>query len=158
MVIVLGIESTAHTFGVGVVKDGKVLSNCKRSFSTNEGGMIPMDVAKFHNKNKNEVLEEALNEANIKEKEIDAIAFSQGPGLAPCLLEGMKFAQELSEKLSKPIVPVNHCVAHLEIGTLGRTPKDFGKKSLQGAKMQIVEFEKKSFMDMINVFKKKKKD
>ena len=116
MATILGIESTAHTFGVAVVKNGKILSNCKRVFTTEKGGMIPIDVAKFHVNNKNEIYFEALGEAKIDEKEIDAIAFSQAPGLAPCLIEGMKFVKELSRKLKVPLVGVNHCVAHLEIG------------------------------------------
>jgi len=116
--IVLGIESTAHTFGVGIVKNGKVLANKRAMYTTESGGIIPMESAKHHNSVKNELYFEALDEAGIKEKDIDAIAFSQGPGLAPCLLEGMKFAKELSKKLNKPIVPVNHCIAHLEIGKL----------------------------------------
>ncbi len=118
MSIILGIESTAHTFGVAVVKDGKILSNCKKVFTTESGGLIPIDVAKHHLENKNEIYFEALDKSNIKEENIDAVAFSQGPGLAPCLLEGMKFAKELSRRLEKPLVPVNHCVAHLEIGKI----------------------------------------
>src|SRR3989344_4058541 len=99
MAIILGIESTAHTFGIGVVKDGKVLSNVSRTYVTDKGGIIPVEAAKFHCQNKNEIYFEALDKANITEDQIDAIAFSQGPGLAPCLLEGMRFAKELSEKL-----------------------------------------------------------
>jgi N6-L-threonylcarbamoyladenine synthase len=118
MPTILGIESTAHTFGVGVVRNGKILSNIKRSFTTESGGLIPMQVAEFHCKNKNEIYFEALQQAKISEDKIGAIAFSQGPGLAPCLLEGMKFAKELSKKLKKQLVPVNHCVAHLEIGKI----------------------------------------
>ncbi|MEK6823764.1 MAG: KEOPS complex N(6)-L-threonylcarbamoyladenine synthase Kae1 [Nanoarchaeota archaeon] len=134
MSIILGVESTAHTFGVGVVKNGKILSNVISNFTTKKGGLIPMDVAKHHFEKKHEVYFEALSKAKISEEEIDAIAFSQGPGLAPCLLEGLKFVKELSIKLKKSIIPVNHCVAHLEIGTQGCTPKDFKKKSLLRAK------------------------
>ena len=57
-----------------------------------------MEASKHHCENKNEIYFEALDNAKIKEKEINAIAFSQGPGLAPCLIEGMKFAKELSKK------------------------------------------------------------
>ncbi|MCK5150178.1 UGMP family protein [Candidatus Pacearchaeota archaeon] len=142
MVIILGIESTAHTFGIGIVRDGKILSNLKKTYTTEEGGIIPMDAAKHHFENKNKIYFEALDKSGIKEGDIDAISFSQGPGLAPCLLEGMKFAKELSMRLEKPIVPVNHCIAHLEIGThQGCTPnqvglkEDFRKKSLLGAKL-----------------------
>ena len=116
--IVLGIESTAHTFGVAVVRNGKILSNCKKVFTTEKGGMIPLDVAKFHCENKDEIYLEALDKSGIKEKDLDAIAFSCGPGLAPCLLIGMKFAKELSRKLKISLVPVNHCIAHLEIGKI----------------------------------------
>jgi len=118
MPTILGIESTAHTFGVAVVENGKVFSNVKRVFITEQGGMIPIEVAKHHFNNKNEVYFEALSSAKIVEGEIDAIAFSQGPGLAPCLIEGMKFAKELAQRLGKSLVPVNHCIAHLEIGKI----------------------------------------
>jgi len=116
--IVLGIESTAHTFGIGIVKDGKILSNVKKMYITETGGIIPLEAAKHHFQNKNEIYFEALSNAKIKEKDIDAIAFSQGPGLSPCLLEGLRFAKELANKLKKPIVPVNHCIAHLEVGKI----------------------------------------
>jgi N6-L-threonylcarbamoyladenine synthase len=138
--ITLGIESTAHTFGVGIVKDNKVIANKKRSFTTESGGMIPMEVAKHHQKNKYEVYFEALEEAKIKESEIDIISFSQGPGLAPSLLEGIKFAKELSSKLKKPLVPVNHCVAHLEIGRITGA-KDPVMLYASGANTQVIAYE-----------------
>jgi N6-L-threonylcarbamoyladenine synthase len=142
MTTVLGIESTAHTFGVGVVKDGKVLSNCKDSFTTKEGegGMIPIEVAKHHVEVKEKVYEDALKESGIVEGEIEVIAFSQGPGLAPCLLEGMKFTKELSEKLKKPVIGVNHCVAHLEIGKLVGA-KDPVMLYASGANTQVIAYE-----------------
>jgi N6-L-threonylcarbamoyladenine synthase len=99
-----------------------------------------MDVAKFHCENKNEIYFEALTEAKIDEKDIDAIAFSQGPGLAPCLLEGMKFAKELSKKLKKPVVGVNHCVAHLEIGKIVGA-KNAVMLYASGANTQVIAYE-----------------
>ena len=166
MVIVLGIESTAHTLGIGIVKNGKILSNVKRVFTTEEGGMIPTNVAKFHCENKNEIYFESLDEAGItpqaytkevreplrgpeksskkiftkgKESKIDAIAFSQGPGLAPCLLEGMRFAKELSKRLNVPLVLVNHCIAHLEIGKTTRA-SDPVMLYASGANTQIIAY------------------
>ena len=115
MPIILGIESTAHTFGVGIVKNGKILANINKTYTTESGGIIPIESAKHHYKNKNDIYLEALDKSKVKEKDINAIAFSQGPGLAPCLLEGMKFTKEFALKLKKPIIPVNHCIAHLEI-------------------------------------------
>jgi tRNA A37 threonylcarbamoyltransferase TsaD len=182
MAIILGIESTAHTFGVGVVKDGKILANVKSTYTTKAGGIIPMESAKHHHKHRYEIYSEALNEAKIKERDIDAIAFSQGPGLAPCLLEGMRFAKELSERLSNsathpdhhpkltahsrsqinnvnnskipqemlerdkcisqinlPLIPVNHCIAHLEIGRLTKA-KDPVMLYVSGANTQIIAY------------------
>lgn len=139
MAVILGIESTAHTFGVGVVRNGKILSNVKKSFTTEQGGLIPMEVAKHHLENKEGIYLEALNSANIKEKEIDAVAVSQGPGLPPCLLEGMRFAKELSTKFGKPLVPVNHCVAHLEIGRITGA-KDPVMLYASGANTQVIAY------------------
>ena len=137
--ITLGIESTAHTFGIGIVKNGKVIVNKRDMYSTDTGGIIPIEAARHHLNKKNEIYFEVLNEANIKEKDIDVIAFSQGPGLAPCLIEGMKFAKELSVKLKKPIVPVNHCIAHLEIGRITKA-KDPVMLYVSGANTQIIAY------------------
>jgi len=139
MTIILGIESTAHTFGIGVVKDGKILVNLKKSYTTIKGGIIPIDAAEHHRKNSKELYDLALEKSNISEKEINAIAISQGPGLAPCLLEGMKFAKKLSLKLKKPIVPVNHCIAHLEIGKITKA-KDPVMLYTSGANTQIIAY------------------
>ena len=139
MSIIIGIESTAHTFGIGVVKDGKILSNVKEMYTTESGGIVPLDSAKHHKKVSLEVYKKALNEAKIKEDKIDAIAFSQGPGLPPCLIEGMKFAKELCGKLNKPLIPVNHCVAHLEVGKLTGV-KDPVLLYVSGANTQVIAY------------------
>ena len=137
--IILGIESTAHTFGIGIVRDGKVIANVRRMYSTDEGGIIPIKAARHHCECKNEIYFEALSSAGIVEDDIDVIAFSQGPGLAPCLIEGMKFAKELSEKLGKPVVGVNHCIAHLEIGKLTGA-RDPVMLYCSGANTQVIAF------------------
>ncbi len=139
MATILGIESTAHTFGVAVVRNGKILSNVKRSYVTEKGGIIPMEAAKHHQENKREIYFESLRQAGIKEKEIDAVAISQGPGLAPCLLEGMRFAKELAVNLRKPMVPVNHCVSHLEIGRITGA-KDPVMLYVSGANTQVISY------------------
>ncbi len=137
--IILGIESTAHTFGVAVVKNGKILSNAKKSYTTEKGGIIPLEAAKHHQENKRNLYSESLKTSGIREEDIDAIAISQGPGLAPCLLQGMGFAKELAEKLKKPIIPVNHCIAHLEIGRITGT-KDPVMLYASGANTQVIAY------------------
>ncbi|MEM1536149.1 MAG: KEOPS complex N(6)-L-threonylcarbamoyladenine synthase Kae1 [Candidatus Pacearchaeota archaeon] len=136
---VLGIESTAHTFGIALLKGKKFLCNLKDSYTTEKGGIIPIEAAKHHEKVKDKLLEEALRMAKIELQDVDLIAFSQGPGLAPCLLQGLKLAKELAKKLSIPIVPVNHCIAHLEIGeTTGA--KDPVLLYCSGANTQVISY------------------
>ncbi|MCX6746661.1 MAG: tRNA (adenosine(37)-N6)-threonylcarbamoyltransferase complex transferase subunit TsaD [Candidatus Pacearchaeota archaeon] len=137
--VVLGIESTAHTFGIGIVENGKILANVKKTYTTEKGGIIPIEAAKHHKEKKEEIYLEALNKASIQEDKIDAIAFSQGPGLSPCLLEGLRFTKELSKKLNKPIIPVNHCIAHLEIGRLTHA-EDPVMLYVSGANTQIIAY------------------
>ena len=75
-----------------------------------------MESARHHQDVAELVWLNALNDARISEKDIDAIAISNAPGLAPCLIEGLKFAKLKAKKLKVSLIPVNHCIAHLEIG------------------------------------------
>lgn len=139
--VCLGIEATAHTFGVAVVdSDCKILSNVKDVYTTERGGIIPVEAAKHHDSVKNKVLNQALNEAGLTLTDIDLIAYSQGPGLAPCLLRGLHLAKELAKKTKKPLVPVNHCIAHLEIGKKLCKCKDPVLLYCSGANTQIISY------------------
>ena len=115
---VLGIESTAHTFSVGIVDGKKVLANVIDTFTTKKGGIKPFDAAEHHADVCWDVLEKALAEAKVSMKEIDLVAFSQGPGLGHTLRVGAFFARNLALKFKKKLVGVNHCIAHLSIGEL----------------------------------------
>ena len=137
--MILGIECTAHTFGIAVVDKGKVLSNVRDMFTTTSGGIIPMEAAKHHREVAEEVYREALMNAVIDESEIDAIALSNAPGLAPCLLAGMEFAKRKAEQLKVPIVSVNHCIAHLEIARTAGA-KDPVLLYVSGANTQIIAY------------------
>ena len=137
--MILAIESTAHTFGIGIVKDKKVLANIIDSYKAEKGGIVPIEAAKHHEKIKEKVLEEALNRARVKIEDIKAIAFSQGPGLPPCLLVGLRFVKGLAKKYSFPLVPVNHCLAHLDIGQLTGA-KNPVLLYVSGANTQIISY------------------
>ena len=139
--ITLGIECTAHTWGIAITKNNKILSNAKRTFTTEKGGMILNEVADHHRKYKDKILSEALEQARVKLEDIDLIAFSNAPGLAPCLLVGRDFAQELKEKLNKPVIGVNHIIAHLEIGLLTTEATDPIFVFISGANTQIIAHE-----------------
>lgn len=136
----LGIESTAHTFGVGIVSfDGKILANAKDSVSTAQGGMIPNEVAQHHREVKEKVLQDALDTAGIKLEDVSLIAYSRGPGLTPEILGvGQKLAHELAQKLNVPLAGVNHCVAHLTIGNLVTGAKDPVYLYVSGPNTQVI--------------------
>lgn len=137
--MIIGIECTAHTFGVGIVDNGKIMANIRDMYKPEKGGIIPIEAAKHHENIAESLYKRALESANINESRIKAIALSNAPGLAPCLLAGMKFAKEKAKKLNIPIIPVNHCIAHLEIGqSIGA--KDPVLLYTSGANTQIIAY------------------
>ena len=117
---VLGIESTAHTFGAGIAstRPPYILANVRRTYRPERGGIHPREAASFMARVAPEVLSEALREAGLRPRDLDAIAVALGPGLGPCLRIGATIARGLAVYLRKPLVPVNHAVAHIEIGRL----------------------------------------
>jgi len=143
--ICLGVESTAHTFGIGIVKEDnsavRILANAKDAYTTEREGIIPAEAAEHHRRVSQEVLEKALAQAGISEKDIDLVSYSQGPGLGPCLRAGAEFAESLSKRLGKPLIGVNHCIAHLEIGRLVTGASDPVLLYASGANTQIIAFE-----------------
>ena len=115
--ICLGIESTAHTIGIGIVdQDCTVLANVTKMIDGSKGGIHPREAANHHAENLAPLMQEAVAKSGISYKDIGLVAFSQGPGLGPCLRTGATAARALSLSLGVPLIGVNHCVAHLEIG------------------------------------------
>jgi len=113
----LGIESTAHTWSAGVVSfQGEVRGLASDSYVPDEGGIHPALVREQHVSNFKEIIQKALTMANCSIKDINLIAFSQSPGLGPILKIGAQVARMLSQLLSVPLIGVNHCIAHIEIG------------------------------------------
>ena len=118
--ICLGIESTAHTFGIGIIdSDGNILKQIQKTYIPDLGGGIhPREAAEHHAKYAEELIYEIKKDSNISFRDINYIAFSRGPGLGPCLRFGAVIARTLSQKLGAPLIGVNHCLAHVEIGKL----------------------------------------
>ncbi|KAA0193874.1 hypothetical protein HAZT_HAZT003114 [Hyalella azteca] len=115
-VTVLGMEGSANKIGIGVMRDGKVLANPRRTYITPPGqGFIPHDTAKHHQRVILDVLDEALSEAGISGEDVDAIAFTSGPGMAAPLITVAVVARTISQLWGKPLVGVNHCVGHIEM-------------------------------------------
>ncbi len=136
----LGIESTAHTFGISVIHDTKILSNERKAFQTSEGGMIPRQVADHHVECCDTVLRTALEKAQVSMKDIDLISFSNAPGIGTTLRIGSIVAKTLSLVHNIPLIGVNHCIAHLEIGRLLTEAKDPIFLYASGANTQIIGY------------------
>jgi N6-L-threonylcarbamoyladenine synthase len=115
--ICLGIEGTAHTIGVGLVdQDCVVLANLTKMIDGSKGGIHPREAANHHAENVVPLIHRAMEEAGISYRDIGLVAFSQGPGLGPCLRTAATAARALSLSIGVDLIGVNHCVAHLEIG------------------------------------------
>jgi len=112
---VLGIESSAHTLGVGIVHNGKVLANERNMYHITDKGIIPSKVSDFHANNVKSTILAALKSSKLGLDDIDAVGYTKGPGLGGCLQIGYIAARSLSERLNVPLFPINHGVAHIEI-------------------------------------------
>ena len=115
--IILGIESTAHTFSFGCVStDGELFPSFSSLFRPEEGGIHPREAADHHSESTANLLNQLSSNQDFSWESITAVAFSQGPGLGPCLRVGASVARTLATRLSVPLIGVNHCVAHIEVG------------------------------------------
>ncbi|MGC8479562.1 MAG: KEOPS complex N(6)-L-threonylcarbamoyladenine synthase Kae1 [Candidatus Micrarchaeia archaeon] len=141
---IIGIESSAHTFGVGIIENGKILANVKSMYKIGNKGMIPIEVAEHHIQSCKDTINEALDVAGIKTQDINGIGYTMGPGLGPCLQVGLLSAKTLSYRLKVPIIPVNHGVAHVEITKHTKNLKDPIALYVSGGNSQILVLDKKN--------------
>jgi N6-L-threonylcarbamoyladenine synthase len=115
--LILSIESSCDETSAAIVKDGReVLSNIISSqIETHKkyGGVVPEVASRMHIEVINEVVTDALKEANVTLEDIDAIGVTYGPGLVGALLVGLQYAKGLSYSLKKPLVGVNHIEGHI---------------------------------------------
>lgn len=114
-VTILGIESSCDDTSAAVIKNGLLLSNVIAGQKVHEeyGGVVPELASRAHQQNIVPVVDTALKRAGISKHDIDAIAFTRGPGLLGSLLVGTSFAKGLSLGLNIPIVDVNHLHGHV---------------------------------------------
>lgn len=115
MAVVLGIESSCDDTAAAVLDGGKLLANVVAGQEIHRawGGVIPELASRAHQEHIIPVVNEALKKSGKSVKDIDAIAFTQGPGLMGSLLVGSSFAKGLAHALHKPLIAVNHMQAHI---------------------------------------------
>src|SRR2546427_10032472 len=139
--LALGIEGTAHRVGVGIVDERcRVLANVYDRVRPEKGGIHPREAANHHAEAVVPLIRKATDLAGVDLSEIDVVAFSQGPGLGPCLRTVATAARALALSLDVPILGVNHCVAHLEIGRGVTAAKDPVLLYVSGGNTQVIAF------------------
>lgn len=114
--IILAIESSCDETSIAIIEDGKLLSNVVSSqIKTHQlfGGVMPEVASRLHAENVLFVLDEALRRANVTLEQVDAYAFTRGPGLVGALHIGMQVAKTLAMLFNKPLIPVHHLAAHI---------------------------------------------
>ena len=124
----LALETSCDETSAAVIRDGKILSNIVASqikLHAEYGGVVPELAAREHLKNLTPVAQSALREAGISATELDAVAATQGPGLAIALLVGFKAAQAMAFALGKPFIGINHHEAHLYSPWISGNGADF---------------------------------
>ncbi len=112
---ILGIESSCDDTAAAVICNGKVLSNVVSGQKVHQeyGGVVPELASRAHQQNIVPVVHQALNKAGISKDELDAVAFTRGPGLLGSLLVGASFAKAFAMGLDVPLIEVHHMQAHI---------------------------------------------
>ncbi|MHB8585709.1 MAG: bifunctional N(6)-L-threonylcarbamoyladenine synthase/serine/threonine protein kinase [Thermoplasmatota archaeon] len=145
---VLGLEGTAHTFAAAVIdlsdpaepKSVRILSNVQDMQKPVAGGIHPREAANHHAEVAGPVVRAALEKAETAADAIDLVAFSQGPGLGPCLRTVATAARAFALARDIPLIGVNHCVAHLEIGRALTPAEDPILLYASGGNTQVIAY------------------
>ena len=125
--ITLGIETSCDETACAVMQDGALLSNIVSSsvhLHAKYGGVIPEIASRYHLEYINATVKTALKKAKKTLPDLDLIAVTHGPWLAGSLLTGISFAKSLSYALSKPLIGINHLIAHLYVNFITTGKKE----------------------------------
>ena len=142
VLISLGIEGTAEKTGVGIVdSDGNILAMAGKQLFPEEGGIHPRIAAEHHAEWIPKLIPEAVDQAGISYDDIDLVSFSQGPGLGPALRIVATSARTLALSLKKPIIGVNHCIGHVEVGKLDTGAVNPVSLYVSGGNSQVIAYE-----------------
>lgn len=157
-VTILGIESSCDDTSAAVIRDEVMLSNVIASQAVHEayGGVVPELASRAHQQNIIPVVSEALKRAGVKPEELNAVAFTRGPGLMGSLLVGTSFAKGFTTALNIPLVDVNHLQAHVMAHFIKRSlddntrpPFPFLCLLVSGGNSQIIKVEAYNKMSVI---------
>lgn len=140
--LALGFEGSANKIGIGVVAlDGTILSNPRHTYITPPGqGFLPRETAQHHLQHVLPLVKSALEGAKITPNDIDCLCYTKGPGMGAPLQVSAVVVRVLSQLWNKPIVAVNHCVAHIEMGRVVTGADDPVVLYVSGGNTQVLIF------------------
>lgn len=143
----LGIEGSANKIGVGVVAiDGEIRSNVRRTYVTPPGtGFLPRETAIHHKEHVIGLVKKAMEEAQITPKDLACICYTKGPGMGAPLSVGCMVARVLSLLWQVPLVGVNHCVAHIEMGRIVTGAANPIVLYASGGNTQVIAYSEKRY-------------
>ncbi|MBN3305249.1 OSGEP threonylcarbamoyltransferase, partial [Amia calva] len=150
MTVVLGFEGSANKIGVGIVRDGEVLSNPRQTFITPPGqGKLfihtwfqPSETARHHRRTVLIVLKEAMEQAGLQPADIDCVAYTKGPGMGAPLVTVAIVARTVAQLWGKPLLGVNHCIGHIEMGRLVTGATNPTVLYVSGGNTQVIAYSK----------------
>lgn len=152
-IYILAIESSCDDTAASIIRNGKILSNVVAGQDIHEayGGVVPELASRAHQQNIVPVVHQALKQAKVNKSQLNAIAFTRGPGLMGSLLVGTSFAKSLAYALNLPLIDVNHMQAHIlahfiDEDGFEKPPFPFLGITISGGHTQIVKV--KSYFDM----------
>jgi universal protein Kae1 len=142
MAIILGIEGTAWNLSAAVVNEEQVIYEAESTYKPKYGGIHPREAAQHHAAEMKQVISAVMKGAREESflRDINAVAFSQGPGMGPCLRTVATAARALSLSLNIPLIGVNHCIAHIEVGKWRCGAKDPVILYVSGANSQVLVY------------------
>ncbi len=138
---VLGIEGTAWSLSAAIVDEEKVIAEASKPYAPSKGGIHPREAAQHHANEITGIIKKVLS----GNEDISAVAFSLGPGLGPCLRTVATAARALSLSLGAPLIGVNHCIAHIEVGRWQTSSKDPVVLYVSGGNSQVLSFRDRKY-------------
>ncbi len=153
--IILAIESSCDDTAAAILEDKKILSNvvANQEIHQQYGGVVPELASRAHQQNIIPVVDTAIKKAKIRKQDIDAIAFTKGPGLLGSLLVGSSFAKSFAMGMDIPLIAVNHMQAHILAHFIDKGKQlpsfPFLCLTVSGGHTQIVKIDSPSKMQVI---------
>eukprot|EP01026_Neomeris_dumetosa_P048182 TRINITY_DN41617_c0_g2_i1.p2 TRINITY_DN41617_c0_g2~~TRINITY_DN41617_c0_g2_i1.p2 ORF type:complete len:339 (-),score=49.55 TRINITY_DN41617_c0_g2_i1:375-1391(-) len=138
----LGIEGSANKVGIGIVsEDGTVLANPRKTFVTPPGtGFLPRQTSQHHQEHILGLVDEALKESGLRKEDISCIAYTKGPGMGGPLVTCAVVARILAKLWKIPIIGVNHCVGHIEMGRMVTGAQNPVVLYVSGGNTQVIAY------------------